>query len=96
MKKITVAMIKNINKYFIDKYYDEVCIDVYSGEDHNKHPFIELQSAMKWARDVDRYIDVSINTLKYVCEFVETKRDYDKLGRYGYFYHKIKNMLRKD
>lgn len=96
MKKITVAMVKNINRYFIEKYYEEICIDVYSKENHNEHPFIELQSAMKWARDVDRYVDVSINTLNWVCEFVETKQDYDKLGWYGDFYYKIKNLLREN
>jgi len=94
MKSITVAMIRNINKYFINKYYDEICIDAYNRENHDRHPFIELQSAMKWARDVDRYVDVSIKTLKWVCEFVENKQDYDKLGWYGDFYYKIKNMLR--
>lgn len=94
MKRITVEMLKNINKYFINKYYDEVYIDVYSEENHNRHPFIELQSSMKLVRDVDGYVDVSTETLKWVCEFVETKQDYDKLGWYGDFYYKIKNMLR--
>lgn len=61
-----------------------------------RHPFIELQSAMKWARDVDRYVDVSIDTLKWVCKFVEIKQDYDKLGWYGNFYYKIKNILREN
>lgn len=95
MEKITVAMIKNINRYFIEKCYDELCIDIYNDETRTTtHPFFELQSKMKWARDVDRYVDVSIETLKWVCEFVETKQDYDKLGWYGDFYYKIKNMLR--
>lgn len=94
MEKITVATIKNIIRYFIEKYYDELYIDIYNDETRTTtHPFFELQSAMKLARDVDRYVDISNDTLKWVCEFVENKQDYDKLGWYGDFYYKIKLLL---
>lgn len=99
MKRITIAVLKNINKYFIDKYYDELCNDIYddnfifNGEFVNKHPFIDLQCIMMFCSSIDKYVDISNDTLKWVCEFVENKQDYDKLSKYGDFYYKIKLIL---
>ena len=41
----------------------------------------------------EKYVDISNDTLKWVCEFVENKQDYDKLSKYGDFYYKIKLIL---
>ena len=99
MKRITIAVIKNINKYFIDKYYDEISNDIYgdslifNGEFVDKHPFIDLQYIMMFCSLTEKYVDISNDTLKWVCEFVENKQDYDKLSKYGDFYYKIKLIL---
>ena len=99
MKRITIAVLKNINKYFIDKYYDELCNDIYgdsfifNGEFVDKHPFIDLQYIMMFCSSIDKYVDISNDTLKWVCEFVENKQDYDKLSKYGDFYYKIKLII---
>lgn len=109
MKRITIAMLKNINKYFIDKYYDEICNDIYDdnfifngefiddkhpfSEFIDKHPFIDLQHIMMFSSSAEKYVDISNDTLKWICEFVENKQDYDKLSKYGDFYYKIKLIL---
>lgn len=102
MKRITIAVLKNINKYFIDKYYDELCNEIYdsnfifNGEFIDKHPFIDLQYIMMICSLTEKYVkyvDISNDTLKWVCEFVENKQDYDKLSKYGDFYYKIKLIL---
>lgn len=99
MKRITISVLKNINKYFIDKYYDELCNNIYddnfifNGEFVDKHPFIDLQYIMMFCSSIDKYVDISNDTLKWVCEFVENKQDYDKLSKYGDFYYKIKLIL---
>ena len=96
MKRIAIEIIKNINNYLVNKYYNDVCTDVYGEENRNRQFFIELQNIMKSDQDIDEYVDVSINTLKWVCEFVENKQDYDKLGCYGDFCYTIKNILREN
>lgn len=96
MKRITIAMLKNINRYFIEKCYDELCIEIYNGFGityEDTHPFLILQDILKYVSSIDKYIDVSDSVLEWVCEFVETKQDYDKLSKYGDFYYKIKLIM---
>ena len=85
MKRITIAVLKNINRYIIDKYYDE----------KYTHSFLILQDILKYVSSIDKYVDVPVSALEWVCEFVETKQDYDKLSKYGDFYYKIKLSLNK-
>lgn len=97
MKRITIAVLKNINKYFIDKYYDELCIEIYNGFGityEGTHSFLILQDILKNDSSIDKYAGVPKSVLEWVCEFVENKQDYDKLSKYGDFYYKLKTLLR--
>lgn len=97
MKRITVAVLKNINSYVIDKRYDEVCIEIYNGFGityEGTHSFLILQDILKYVSSIDKYVEVPESALKWICEFVESNQDYDKLGKYGDFYYKLKTLLR--
>lgn len=97
MKRITIAILKNINKYFVDKYYDELCIEIYNGFGITyecAHSFLILQDILKYDSSIDKYTDVPKSVLECVCEFVELKQDYNKLSKYGDFYYKLKTLLR--
>lgn len=97
MKKITVAVLKNINSYVIEKRYDEICIEIYNGFGimyKGTHPFLILQDILKYVSSIDKYVEVPVSALEWICEFVESNQDYDKLGKYGDFYYKIKTLLR--
>ena len=96
MKRITIAVLKNINSYIIDKYYDEICIEIYNGFGityNGTHPFLILQDILTCASSMDKYVDVPKSVLEWVCKFVERKQDYDKLSKYSDFYYKIKLIL---
>ena len=89
MIKIKFSILKNIQKYFVDKYYDEVCsVD-------NHHPFFEINECVINSKNdyTETTVSISINVLKWVREFIESKQDYDKLSWYDDFYYKIKNIL---
>lgn len=97
MKKITVAVLKNINRYVIEKRYDEICIEIYNGFGimyKGTHPFLILQDILKYVSSIDKYVEVPVSALEWICEFVESNQDYDKLGKYGDFYYKLKTLLR--
>ena len=75
MKRITVAVLKNINSYVIDKYYDEICIEIYNGFGityEGTHSFLILQDILKYANSIDKYVDVPVSAIKWVCQFVES------------------------
>ena len=93
MKKITVEVLKNINSYIIDKYYNEIynlSNTHYEGTDN----FVILQDILKQVSETDKYIDVPISSIEWICKFVEYNQDYDKLCTYGDFYYKLKTTLR--
>ena len=93
MKKITVEVLKNINSYIIDKYYNKI----YNGSDtsyEGTHNFLILQDILKQVSETDKYIDVPISSIEWICKFVEYNQDYDKLCTYGDFYYKLKTTLR--
>lgn len=97
MKSVTVATLKNINSYITDKYYDRICIEIYNGYGiiyEGTHPYLILQDILKYASSIDKYVDVPESALEWVCEFVESNQDYDKLSKYGDFYYKLKTLLR--
>lgn len=97
MKRITVAVLKNINSYVIDKYYDEICIEIYNGFGityEGTHSFLILQDILKYVSSIDKYVEVPVSAIEWICEFVESKQDYDKLSKYGDFYYKLKTLLR--
>lgn len=97
MKRITVAVLKNINSYVIEKRYDEICIEIYNGFGimyKGTHSFLILQDILKYVSSIDTYVDVPVSALEWICDFVESNQDYDKLGKYGDFYYKIKTLLR--
>lgn len=97
MKRITVAVLKNINSYVIDKRYNEICIEIYNGFGITykcTHSFLILQDILKYVSSIDKYVDVPVSALEWICQFVESNQDYDKLSKYGDFYYKIKTLLR--
>jgi hypothetical protein len=90
-------VLKNINSYVIDKYYDEICIEIYNGFGityEGTHSFLILQDILKYVSSIDKYVDVPVSALEWICDFVESNQDYDKLSKYGDFYYKIKTLLR--
>lgn len=93
MKKITVEVLKNINSYVIDKYYNEIynlSNTHYEGTDK----FLILQDILKHVSEIDKYVEVPISSIEWICNFVEYNQDYDKLTSYGDFYYKLKTLLR--
>ena len=61
MKKITVEVLKNINIYVIDKYYNEIynlSNTHYEGTDK----FLILQDILKHVSEIDKYVEVPIDT----------------------------------
>ena len=41
-------------------------------------------------------INVPINVIENICKYCEDMQVYDKLGRYGDFYYKLKCLLNKE
>ena len=55
---------------------------------------IEALVELRKKINADSEISVSREILENVCEYCEYMGIYDKLGNYGDFYYKIKNLIK--